>query len=914
MVRRYSDKINDKYSNALLSQLGILALIPLLVGRIVLTLIVKTFYFFLFFLSTIGLTVRTILSINNKNKDLFKLIKNLLKTYKLLELSVKEFFSPHREKFLSIKPKRSFTIYKKPFQLSQKRLQVVFKTLKKSNALVFGLIKNLPPTYSINKTKLDKLIKLNSKKLSKKQDIVLEKLVFLKLLLANKLRAKASLQFAYLYLKASKLTSRIKKTRRVKLKFPIALAIFFVLILSPFTAGYLFVKSLPSVTTLQVRDQEQSTKIYDRHGYLLYNVYKDENRTVIPLSEIPTHAKLATLAAEDAEFYTHPGISFRGMLRSLMKNIQNDELASGSTITQQLIKNTLLTPEKTITRKAKEVVLALQVERQFSKDEILEMYLNEVSYGGTAYGLQEATRLYFDKDAKNLTLAEAALLAGLPKSPTIYSPFGLNPDLSLTRQKTVLKQMEINGFIGKEERIKAEQEKIKFAQNRIEIRAPHFVMWTKENLEKELGVSTLETGGLEVITTLDYEIQKMAEEVVASELDSLSRLNVGNASVVVMNPTNGEVLAMVGSRDYFDTANDGNVNAALALRQPGSSIKVVNYAYALSHGFTPASIIDDTKTSFSIRGQPVYTPVNYDGRFRGKITLRSALAESRNIPAVKVLNSYGVSNMIDLGTRMGVTTWEDRSRFGLSLTLGGGEVRLIDLAQVYATLANYGTRHPVKSISKITKNSGELLHVDSCSNLETKSRFKITAADVSASEVSARENCESETVLDERVTYLITDILKDNNARTPAFGRHSQLVISNHPEVAVKTGTSNDLRDNLTVGYSQDYVVAVWVGNNDNAPMSRIASGITGASSIFNKVMTNLLKNKSTADWRVPAGVVNVPICSITGTLPCEGCPTRNEVFLEETTPKFACRPETITAQAKSDNSESNNEREREFN
>jgi membrane carboxypeptidase/penicillin-binding protein PbpC len=359
----------------------------------------------------------------------------------------------------------------------------------------------------------------------------------------------------------------------------------------------------------------------------------------------------------------------------------------------------------------------------------------------------------------------------------------------------------------------------------------------------------------------------MAEQVVQTEVDSLKGLSVGNGDALVINPQTGEILAMVGSKDYFDTENDGNVNVTLRLRQPGSSIKVVNYAYVLSHGYTPASIIDDSPITYVTPGLPSYSPVNYDGKFRGKITLRSALAQSRNIPAVKVLASYGVSNMITQGTEMGITTWSDPSQYGLSLTLGGGAVTALDLSKVYSTIANYGKRPDIMPILQVKNYKGLVLEKNSPNTTQ---------------------------ILDPRVAFTLTDILKDNYARAPEFGLNSYLVIKDHPEVAVKTGTSNDLRDNWTAGYNQNFLVITWVGNNNNAPMSRIASGITGASPIWNKIMSGVLASQPSIDWKAPDGISKVNICSLTGTLPCDSCPTRQEWFFDEARPTRACTPEQI--------------------
>jgi penicillin-binding protein 1C len=639
-----------------------------------------------------------------------------------------------------------------------------------------------------------------------------------------------------------------------------------------------------------------STKIYDRNGTLLYKIYKNKNRTPVPLNKIPLHTRLATLAIEDAEFYSHPGFSVRGIIRAIYRNLTRGDLTGGSTVTQQLVKNALLTPEKTMSRKVKEIILAVKVELKLSKDEILELYLNEVPYGGTAYGIQEASQQYFAKDVTELTLAESALLAGLPKSPTKHSPFGPNPELAFYRQQEVLKLMEVNGFITKEQRIDAENEKLVFNSNRIDIKAPHFVMYVRNELEEKYGREVVEAGGLEVITTLDYSIQIAAEEVVTNEINSLQNLHVTNGAVVVLDPSTGEVLAMVGSKDYFDLDSDGNVNVTVMPRSPGSSIKIVNYSYALSNGYTPASILSDTPVTFSVPGQKPYSPKNYDSKFRGNLTLRSAFAESRNVPAVKVLASYGVNNMIEQARRLGISTWEDPSRYGLSLTLGGGEVKLLDLARTYATVANYGKKPDIISVKKVTNYKGKILEENQCSSTPVKSRFKIASfiiKNVQAKD-DQKDKCNYKQILDPRVAFLLTDILSDNQARTPAFGSHSQLVIPDHKEIAVKTGTSNDLRDNLTIGYNQKYLVAVWVGNNNYSPMSRVASGVTGASPIFNKIMTYLVAKDENHPWEVPKGLVKMPICKLTGTLTCSGCPTKFEWFLQENAPKKSCSQEQI--------------------
>ncbi|MFZ3301668.1 MAG: transglycosylase domain-containing protein, partial [Microgenomates group bacterium] len=461
-------------------------------------------------------------------------------------------------------------------------------------------------------------------------------------------------------------------TFRIKFGIKKRYLLLIVILISSISLFYFYIlKDLPSPKELTTRQIDASTKIYDRNGILLYTIYKDQNRTPVKLSQVPENVKLATLAAEDAEFYQHQGFSIKGILRATAKNISEGRIEGGSTITQQLVKNALLSSEKTYIRKIRELILSIGVEMNYSKDEILEMYLNEVSYGGTIYGIQEASIHYFGKNVDKLTLAEAALIAGLPQSPTRYSPFGSNPDLTFSRQREVLYLMRINKFITEDEERLAMAQRITFAANKQNILAPHFVMYIREKLIDQFGEELVQKGGLSVTTTLDLNIQMMAEKVAKEEIEKLKNLNVGNTGIIVLNPKNNEILAMVGSVDYFNTEKGGNVNVTTRLRQPGSSIKIINYAQALSEGLTLASIIDDSPVTFDVRGQKPYSPKNYDGTYKGKITIRQALAQSRNIPAVKILASYGLGKMIDLGEKMGITTWQDRSRFGLSLTLGG---------------------------------------------------------------------------------------------------------------------------------------------------------------------------------------------------------------------------------------------------
>lgn len=644
-------------------------------------------------------------------------------------------------------------------------------------------------------------------------------------------------------------------------------------LLSTFYFFYLSIlKDLPKPDKLVTRDQIVSTKIYDRKGHLLYKIYRNQNRTLVKLEDIPLSLRQATIAIEDSEFYSHSGFTMRGIIRAAYNTIFRGKLQGGSTITQQLVKSALLSPERTLTRKIKELILAIQVESYFSKDEILQMYFNEAGYGGAAYGAEEATQLYFGKSVKKLNLAESALLAGLPKSPTRYSPFGAHPHLAKKRQTGVLRRMVEESFITEEQAEKTRRSPLVFAPQKTDIQAPHFVMYVKEILVEKYGEKMVEEGGLEVITSLDLELQEMAERIVAEEIKELRNLKVSNGAALVTNPRTGEILAMVGSKDYFNLEEDGNVNVTIMSRQPGSAIKVVNYAHALSNGYTPATILSDTPVVYKIPGQPPYSPKNYDSRFHGNLPLRVALASSYNVPAVKVLASYGVNKMIDQGEKMGITTWGERSRFGLSLTLGGGEVKMTDMAVVYGTLRNLGERVDLKPILEVKDYKGKVLEDNSPIRQFANSPIR---------------------VLDPNVAYLLTDILSDNWARTPAFGATSLLIIPDH-RVAVKTGTTQNLRDNWTIGYTPSYLVAVWVGNNDNQPMSWVASGVTGATPIWHKVMKSLLKNKENEPFPKPKDLIKVEICAINGLLPCEGCPTRTEYFLPGTEPKVHCNSEEM--------------------
>lgn len=620
-----------------------------------------------------------------------------------------------------------------------------------------------------------------------------------------------------------------------------------------------FTKDLPSPKTLDNRSLAQTTKIYDRNEKLLFNVYTNENRTLVPLSEIPDSLKHATISIEDKDFYKHKGFDIYGIIRAFSKTVFGREIQGGSTITQQLVKGVLLSPERTVSRKAKELYLAFRVEMAYPKDRILEMYLNQVPYGGTTFGVEAASEQYFGKDVKDLDLAESALLAGLPQAPSYYSPFG-DPARSKARQKQVLTRMAQDGYITKSEAEAAEGEQLNFKSTITNIRAPHFVMFVREYLAQKYGEAYAAQGGLKVTTTLDLDLQDKAQQIVTDNIDKLKPYAVGNGAAIVTKPATGEILAMVGSRDFFDVEHDGNVNVTISPRQPGSSIKPINYATALEHKLiTPATIIMDIPTTFP--GGPVpYHPVNYDGRFHGPVTVRNALGNSFNIPAVKVLALNGVDAMIRQATDMGITTFTDPSRYGLSLTLGGAEVKMTDMATAFGVFANSGERVDLNPVLKVEDNKGRVLE----------------------------ENTPhpGKKVISPQTSYLISSILSDNGARSAAFGPASQLVVRGKT-VAVKTGTTDDKRDNWTIGYTPNYLVATWVGNNDNKPMNpAITSGVTGAAPIWNQIITEVLKDKVNESFKVPSGITSVSVCSTTGGQKNDACNNHPEYFIAGTEPK----------------------------
>lgn len=650
----------------------------------------------------------------------------------------------------------------------------------------------------------------------------------------------------------------------------IALSVIIFLFLTLGTLGLFawYAKDLPRPDQIK-RVEGVSTVIFDRQGKTLYDIYGDQNRVLIPLEEIPDHLKNATLAIEDKTFYSHQGFSARGMIRAMLSVARYRRLEGGSTLTQQLVKNVLLTTERTLPRKIKEFILAVQIERRYTKDEILQMYLNEAPYGGTAWGVEAAAQTYFDKKTKELNLLESAILAGLPQRPTFYSPFGVDPKAYIWRTEQVLRRMREDGYISKaqEEAAKKELDRVQFASKDEKMKAPHFVMYVKQALVNHFGEKMVEQGGLKVTTTLDLELQAMAQEVVAEEVAKVKSLKVGNGAAVILDPQTGEILAMVGSKDYEseEAGFEGKFNIVTqALRQPGSAIKPITYATAFKKGYSPATLIMDTPTSFPGGNDGKdYKPENYDGQFRGPVQVRFALGNSINMAAVKMLATVGVKEMLKTAHEMGLTnlepTQENVNRFGLSITLGGGEVRLLDLSTAFSVFATGGVYRQPTSILRVEDVEGKVLFE------QKQSRGK--------------------KVLSPEICFLISHILSDENARKDVFGPGSWLHIPGKT-VAVKTGTTDDKRDNWTVGFTGSVVVGTWVGNNDNLPMDeKLASGITGAAPIWNRIMKEALRKKQDGIVEKPDKIIALEVDSLGGGLPKEGEAKRSEYFIEGTEP-----------------------------
>lgn len=582
---------------------------------------------------------------------------------------------------------------------------------------------------------------------------------------------------------------------------------------------FIYKYKTPSVEELSKPKFPETSVIYDRTGQvMLYQIHGEENRKILLHSEIPDTIRVATIYAEDKSFYKHFGIDLFSIIRALKTNIERKGVfQGGSTITQQLARNIYLTREKTLWRKFMEALIAIKIEKNFTKDEILDLYLNEVPYGSNAYGIESASQTFFKKDASKLTFPEAILLASLPKAPTYYSPYGNHTVRLVDRYKEILKEMEKSGAVSSEEMAKANDTDIlgRIAPFSAPIRAPHFVFYVIENLEKEYGREFLEKGGLKVITTLDMDLERAAEKSISEGAIKNISSGASNAALVALDPKTGEILAMVGSKDYFDKSQDGQVNVTISQRQPGSSFKPIVYATAFEQGYQPETLVTDAPTDFGPDGGGQdYIPRNYDGKFHGILPMRKTLAMSLNIPAIKTLRAVGIDNAISMAHRLGITTLNDRERYGLSLAIGGAEVSPLDLTGAFSVFANDGVKSDVHAIREIRdKNDND--HI-----------FEI----------------KKEGVLNPQVARKINSILSDNEARTPIFGPRSPLYIPGKV-VAAKTGTSQEFRDAWTVGYTPSLAVGVWAGNNDSHPMAPGADGIFVAAPIWRSFMDQALNH-----------------------------------------------------------------------
>lgn len=651
-------------------------------------------------------------------------------------------------------------------------------------------------------------------------------------------------------------------------------------------------KDVPSPAKLIKTPAPISTQILDRNGKMLYEVYSEYKRTPIALVDIPDYVKQGTIAIEDKNFYLHHGIDLTGIIRATFNTIvKGKRLAGGSTITQQLVKNSLLSDnQRTITRKIKEAILAIATELTYSKDQILELYLNYTPYGGTAYGIESAANTYFGKSAKDLSLAESALLAGLPQSPTSYSPFGARPELAINRQGEVLRRMVEDKYISEEQAETAKNEKLVFAKKNIVINAPHFSLMVRDSLVQKYGEDKVNLGGLRVTTTLDLELQQYFEASLAAEMKKIAKLKISNGAAVVTKPNTGEIISLIGSRDYFNDDIDGQVNITTSFRQPGSSIKPINYAVGLLEGWPASTTYLDLPTCFNVAGQKQYCPKNYDNTFRGPVSMRLALANSLNIPAVKQLALNGLDSFIATASAMGISTWTDQSKYGLSLTLGGGEVTMLDMAKAFGTFANSGVTVPLISVTKVEDYTGKILEeIDTEKIANIVSVLPENWTDFWQKQNEPKDDLlptNPRVTLPQEVAFIISDILSDNGARSAAFGSTSQLVIPGHT-VSVKTGTTNDLKDNWTIGFTPDYLAVTWVGNNDNTSMSYVASGVTGASPIWNTIMKKLLKDIKNRPLVQPETVTNFQVCNLTGLLAQQEnqCESHNEFFIENILP-----------------------------
>jgi 1A family penicillin-binding protein len=606
--------------------------------------------------------------------------------------------------------------------------------------------------------------------------------------------------------------------------------LFILLIIATAVFGMYIYTNTPSVSSLTSSKISQTSVIYDRTGqHVLYEMHGEENRKVISHNDIPDTVRAATIAAEDNDFYNHKGIDPKAIIRSLRADVSANEIQQGgSTITQQLARNVFLTREKTFKRKLYEIVLAFKIEMAYSKDEILDMYLNEIPYGSNAYGIESASETFFGKNASELTLDESALVAALPNATTLYSPYGSHVSDLIRRKNKILDRMaELNLANKKNVQLAKQTETMfKIIPFKQSIDCPHFVFYVKEQLEQKYGQDMLEKGGFQVYTTLDYDLQKKAEQIVQQNIETVGK-NYGatNAALVSIDPKSGQILAMVGSKDYYDKSIDGQVNVAISPRQPGSSFKPFAYAEAFEKGYQPENMLYDIPTNFGPDGSGQdYKPNNYDGTFHGLVSMRQALAGSLNIPAVKTLYLAGINDTLDLAHRLGISTLNDNNRYGLALVLGGGEVTLLDETASYSVFANDGKKNPSTGVLKIVGSDGNTFFESSAQNSQ---------------------------VIHSEIARKINSVLSDNNSRSLIFGSNSKLYIPGH-QVAAKTGTTQEFHDAWTVGYTPSIATGVWVGNSNNDAMKSGADGSYVAAPVWNDFMTQALArypNESFTDY-----------------------------------------------------------------
>lgn len=663
-----------------------------------------------------------------------------------------------------------------------------------------------------------------------------------------------------------KLRRKFRGIDRQKLTVKILTAVLVLLVVGFVSVLVIFAwfsKDLPTPAEV-VRREGYSSRVYDRNGQVLYDLFDDEKRVPVTWEDLPQYLKQATIAIEDKSFYEHSGFDPLTPLRMAKNIITRGRLIGGSTLTQQLVKNVLLTSERTVIRKIKEFILAVQIEKKYTKDEILLMYLNEAPYGGPIWGVGPAAEKYFGKEVSEMNLAESVILAGLPQRPSVYSPYSSTPKAYVERSKDVLNRMKEDGYISSElaKETLTEIENYDFQSKNSDIKAAHFVFWVREMLAERYGEDVVSGAGLQITTSLDWSIQEEVEKIVLEEVDKAKDLGISNGAAVVIDPRDGQVLAMVGSKDYFSEEIDGQFNvAAQGLRQPGSAIKPVTYLAAIKKGYTASSMIMDSPVTFpGVAGQKDYEPKNYDGKYHGPMSLREALANSINTTAVKTLARVGVKDMLSLAYDMGISTLEptgeNLSRFGLAVTLGGAEVKMTELAGAYSAFANGGKKVNLQPILKVEDRNGRILEEYKPVDLKQV--------------ITAQE------------AFLISNILSDNQARSMTFGAVSGLIIPNY-QVAVKTGTTNDKRDNWAIGWTPNLLSVVWVGNNDNSPMGRVASGVSGATPIWKRIMVSQVGKRDKQDFPIPSGIVNIEVDKLSGYKAHDGFPSRTEYFIQGT-------------------------------